>query len=487
VTEDGLIAVFDMGKTLTKLSLWNRAGKEIKQFTCPNKGTANADYPVLPVEQVGLWLTSTLSAAKHYGNISAIIPVAHGAAAVLVKNGKVACAQIDYEATPPPDIIETYDLARGSFAETGSPKLADSLNLGIQLEWLENLHPDLFKDDLQILTLPQYWSWFLSGTASAELTSLGCHTDLWSPRTQRPSSLMQKRDWARYLPPLRKADEVVGFISRGLAEQTGLSSETQIYCGIHDSNAALQAARSLAPLKRNEFSVLSTGTWFVAMRSPGPGFRVADSALDQSRDCLLNVDMNGITIPSARFMGGREVELVLGQYRLDNPDRQAAIVNAISDVLVSGSMLLPTLAPGTGPFAESIGRWCHEPAQAEQRAAAVALYLALVVDAMLDLLRSRHIILLEGRFSRIDAFARALATLRPKDRIMVAQTATDVAFGALTLALPELQADIKLRTILPLGAELDGYKRQWNKRITDNFSRQGLADVAAIINPLVPQ
>jgi len=199
------------------------------------------------------------------------------------------------------------------------------------------------------------------------------------------------------------------------------------------------------------------------------GFRAADSPLDQSRDCLLNVDIYGTVIPSARFMGGKEVELALDRYRLDNPDLQVDIVNAISEVIASGSMLLPTLTSGTGPFPKSKGRWCNQPVQAEQRAAAVALYLALVADAMLNLLSSRHIILVEGRFSRIDAFVRALATLRPGDKIMVAQTGTDVAFGALTLVLPELKADVKLRAIEAFGTGLDGYKREWSARITDKF------------------
>jgi hypothetical protein len=84
-------------------------------------------------------------------------------------------------------------------------------------------------------------------------------------------------------------------------------------------------------------------------------------------------------------------------------------------------------------------------------------------------LSSRHIILVEGRFSRIDAFVRALATLRPGDKIMVAQTGTDVAFGALTLVLPELKADVKLRAIEAFGTGLDGYKREWSARITDKF------------------
>jgi sugar (pentulose or hexulose) kinase len=52
-----------------------------------------------------------------------------------------------------------------------------------------------------------------------------------------------------------------------LAARTGQVTSTQIYAGLHDSNAALLAARGFAEIADHEATVLSTGTLFVAMRS----------------------------------------------------------------------------------------------------------------------------------------------------------------------------------------------------------------------------
>ena len=52
---------------------------------------------------------------------------------------------------------------------------------------------------------PQYWLWRLSGVLATEVTSLGCHGDLWRPREGRLSSMVEKRGWTRLFPPLRNA------------------------------------------------------------------------------------------------------------------------------------------------------------------------------------------------------------------------------------------------------------------------------------------
>ena len=70
-----------------------------------------------------------------------------------------------------------------------------------------------------------------------------------------------------------------------------LPTSTQVYAGLHDSNAALLAARGFAEIADHEATVLSTGTWFVAMRSPKKDFDLA--SLPEARDCLVNVDAYG--------------------------------------------------------------------------------------------------------------------------------------------------------------------------------------------------
>ena len=55
----------------------------------------------------------------------------------------------------------------------------------------------------------------------------------------------------------------------------------------------------------HRFPVVSTGTWVIAMTVGGDKV-----ALDPSRDTLVNVNGLGEPVPSARFMGGREYEII---------------------------------------------------------------------------------------------------------------------------------------------------------------------------------
>ena len=109
---------------------------------------------------------------------------------------------MDYENPIPADERRRYDAQRDQFSTTGSPALPDGLNLGAQLHHLETIHPGSL-DHAEIMLWPQYWAWLLSGVAASEVTSLGCHTDLWLPIEQRPSNLANVRGWDKKLPPLR--------------------------------------------------------------------------------------------------------------------------------------------------------------------------------------------------------------------------------------------------------------------------------------------
>ena len=67
---------------------------------------------------------------------------------------------------------------------------------------------------------------------------------------------------------------------------------------------------------------------------------------------------------------------------------------------------------------------------------AIALYAALTADAALDLIGAKLRILIEGRFAQAEVFVRALAGLRPADRIYVSPVENDVSYGALRLLNP---------------------------------------------------
>ncbi len=298
--------VLDVGKTRTKLTLWSE-GARLAQADRTNEAPTLGGRRQLDVAGVAQWLTAKLFEFARQAHVGAIVPVAHGAGAVLM-DGDVAVEALDYEATIPADVEAAYGGERDAFAATLSPRLAGGLNLGAQLFWLERLHPEVWPRRGRVLLWPQYWAWFLSGERACELTSLGCHSDLWRPEARAFSQLAVRRGWSERLGPLRRAGEALGPVRPRLAAATGLAADCQVHCGLHDSNAALLAARRAPQLAGGAFAVVSTGTWFVCMRS-GPG---APVRYDEAKDMLANVDVAGLPVPTARFMGGRDYEAWMG-------------------------------------------------------------------------------------------------------------------------------------------------------------------------------
>jgi sugar (pentulose or hexulose) kinase len=458
------IVVLDCGKTLAKLSLWRRDGTLLAREVRPNDRVDAGPYRALDTDGIAAWLETTLRQFASVAEIGAIIPVGHGAGLAIVRDGRLACPPPDYEDPVPWEMRRTYDTLRDSFALTGSPPLPDGLNLGVQLFRLEALHPRLLGGGEIVMPWAQYWAWLLSGVAASEITSLGCHTDLWLPAKGRPSGLAVASGWAQRLAPLHGAGEVLGPITADWAARTGLPADVVVHCGLHDSNAALLAARAFPEISDNESTVLSTGTWFVAMRSPRSE-EVEIARLSEHRDCLVNVDAFDKPIPSARFMGGREIETLIGldTRRIDIKLDQPALLAALPAVIERGVMVLPSFAPGVGPFPHARGRWIDMPHDAAERRAAVSLYVALVADVALDLIGAREHILVEGRFAEAEAFVRALATLRPDDTTYVSNAHNDVSFGALRLLVPDLEPQSRLVEVAPLDLDLTAYRETWRR------------------------
>ena len=455
----GAIIVIDLGKTLSKVTLWTRDGRLLDRQARPNRPVLVHGILRLDVDGIGAWLLTALAAyASH--PIEAIIPVGHGAGIAALSDNKLAFLPLDYEQPIPEPVMAAYRAMRDPFAVSGSPALPDGLNLGSQIHWLETLYPEIMADAV-LLPWAQFWAWFLTGRAVSEVTSLGCHSDIWCSGESRFSPIAKRHGWSERFAPLVRASDVVGTLLPGLAARTGLSEGVTILAGLHDSNAALLAARGFDEIALKEATILSTGTWFIAMRLPGEV--VFASALSEARDCLVNIDAYGQPVPSARFMGGREIESVIeiDTRRVDIKPDQPALLVAVPKVVASEAMMLPTLAPGCGPFPGNQGGWRHAPGDWHERRAAMCLYAALVADVSLDLIGSRSRLLIEGRFAEAEVFVRALASLRPETEVLTANAHNDVSFGALRLLDPRLKPQGELRRVVPLDIDLSAYRAAW--------------------------
>ncbi|WP_404478501.1 FGGY-family carbohydrate kinase [Novosphingobium sp. BL-52-GroH] len=459
----GAAIVIDLGKTLSKVTLWDKAGRLLNRQVRRNAPVVIGAARHLDAEGIAAWLVRALAAYAGHP-VRTIVPVGHGAGVAILRGGKLAAMPLDYELPIPTAVMARYRAQRDPFAVTGSPALPGGLNIGSQMWWLEQGNPAAF-DSATLLPWAQYWAWFLTGNAVSEVTSMGCHSDLWVPATGSFSPMAERLGWADRFAPIARSGDVVGTLRPAIARQTGLPASVEVLAGLHDSNAALHAARGFAEIADNEATVLSTGTWFIAMRRPASD--ACALVLPEDRDCLVNVDLEGRAVPSARFMGGREIESVieLDTRRIDIKPDQPALVAAVPRLLAGGTMMLPTLAPGCGPFPHGANVWRAEPADWYARRAAMCLYAALVADTSLDLIGACETLLVEGRFGEAEVFVRALAALRPGTRVMTADAHNDVSFGALRLIDPTLRPAGDLRTIEPLDGDLQAYRDRWRTEI----------------------
>jgi sugar (pentulose or hexulose) kinase len=450
------VAVIDIGKTNAKLALVDLGTlDEIAVVTRPNTVLPGPPWPHFDLEGHWEFLLEALADFHRAHGVDAITVTTHGAAAVLLDaEGGLAAPMLDYEHPGPDDLAADYDALRPPFAETGSPRLGIGLNLGAQLHWMFANDPELKARTKTIVTYPQYWGFRLTGVAATDVSSLGCHTDLWDPHEGKFSSLIGRLSLNGRLAPARPSADMLGPILPEIAARTGLAPDTPVHVGIHDSNASL-----LPHILGREapFSVVSSGTWVVAMAVGG-----VSTTLDPKQDTLINVNALGQPVPSARFMGGREYEIAMGGQPVEP---EPADLDA---VLAEGLFLLPALVPESGPYQGRKARWQggEPPIGSGRRAAALALYLALVTDHCLDLIGHRGPVIVEGPFARNRIYLEMLSAAASSP-VIAAGSATGTSQGAALLAgsaqSPALGEDDAIHR--ETDTRLTAYARAWRKAL----------------------
>src|SRR3974390_1174110 len=93
---DGTI-VIDVGKTNAKASLWDAAGRPIANRARPNAPKQASGYRALDVRGIDEWLVETLREFAQQATVTRIVTVGHGAAAVLLQEGRLYAPPMDYE------------------------------------------------------------------------------------------------------------------------------------------------------------------------------------------------------------------------------------------------------------------------------------------------------------------------------------------------------------------------------------------------------
>lgn len=460
-----LVAVIDVGKTHVKLLvIESRSGDLLWSRERANTPIEAEGMQQMDVASLEAWLLAALAEIPFKESIRQIVPVTHGAAAVLLDaRGQVLVAP-DYEDSRFEAATSQYHAERDPFELTYSPLLPLGLNLGRQLYYLQQRKPELYSRCANILLYPQYWAWRLSGVMASEVSSLGCHTDLWHPTRSRYSNLAQRSGWAARLPPLHAAGEVLGTVTSLVQQRTGLPADCQVLCGIHDSNASYLchlARRSM----QQPFALISSGTWVVVLAQD-----IDLGCLRQDSDMLANVDAFGNAVATARFMGGREYEAIAGAAGLAcHPDGAA-----LAAVIARQCFALPSFASG-GPFPGRPGQvYSGSTLNDTERAALATLYVALMCDLRLDDLGSDCEVIVDGPLASNLLFGGILAALRPRHRVLLADRRAGIARGALYLAQPQVSLPSTELQPEPINSGgLLEYRARW---------RNGVADATIISN-----
>ena len=304
-----VIAIFDIGKTNKKLFLFDEQYRIVwEQSEVCEQTTDEDNEPCEDVTRLTDWMRRSLEKLTGLGefNIRAINFSAYGASFVYIgERGQPIAPLYNYLKAYPERLKKTfYDTYGGEITFsmlTASPVLG-SLNSGMQLYRVKEERPELFADMKYALHLPQFLSFQLTGQACSDITSIGCHTNLWNFAQQNYHEWVYREGIIDKLAPITPSTSVLPVRPRFSEASKGLPVIPVSGIGLHDSSAAIIPYLESF---REPFVLISTGTWCISMNP------FNDSPLtvaELQRDCLCYMSYQGRPVKASRLFAGYEHE-----------------------------------------------------------------------------------------------------------------------------------------------------------------------------------
>ena len=292
------LVIFDLGKTNAKMILREPFNDlTVNTRSRPNTVLTNGPYPHYDITGLMDFIIGALVEFSESGPIDAIMVSTHGAGIACMSDGNLAMPIMDYDFSGLDQSAAAYDAIRSDVTITGSHRMPRGLHLGAQLHWLMNTHRSKMRDVDQLLFLPQYWTYWLSGVATSEIAYASCHTDLWNFQTGDYLDLPTlDLNLPKLMPPFSQSGTNIGPLRDELCQYLRQSNPPMILGGGHDSTLALVPSilDHVEPV-----TVLSTGTWICVF-----ALNVDQLPLDLAFGQMISLDPFGNFVPNIRFMGG---------------------------------------------------------------------------------------------------------------------------------------------------------------------------------------
>ena len=302
------IAIFDIGKTNKKLFLFNENYEIVLEKSTQFDEITDEDGDACEdVELLSLWVIDTFNEVLQNPSfeIKALNFSTYGASFVhLDSEGKVIAPLYNYLKPYSEELrkqfYNTYGGEQIFTRKTASPILGN-LNSGMVLYRLKYENPVLFAQIHFSLHLPQYISFLFTKQYFSDITSIGCHTNLWDFEENDYHEWVKKEGIIAKLAPIN---------AQLLMQVTNLflTHSLPIGIGLHDSSAAL--IPYLATFKGQKFVLISTGTWCITLN---PFNHTPLTNEELQADCLIYKQYKGEPVKASRLFAGYEHEQIIKQ------------------------------------------------------------------------------------------------------------------------------------------------------------------------------
>ncbi|MCX8170431.1 MAG: FGGY family carbohydrate kinase [Candidatus Bathyarchaeota archaeon] len=425
---DKVIAAFDIGKSNKKFIVFSDDLKPIYSESTRIDEVKSGGILCDDAESIVSWMKDRLSHAARKWRIKAMSVATFGATIANLSKGALRLPVISYNQEIDKSIREKFYGEFGSplelYLSTGTPPYGQLLNAGIQIYWIRECFKEAFNEIDEVLFLPQYLTYMLSGFRASEITSIGCHTYLYDVRRNGWSHIAENLMFNARSP--RMVD-----VWGSLGEAYFSGQKISVSPGIHDSNACLLPYL----IRGREFLLASTGTWCVFMH---PGEEFSPKSDDLHRDVLYYIDPYGRPVRSSRFKGGFEYDyytaIIRGKFfvNLDNISFDENILNSI--LTRREDFIAPGLVEGSGQFQRSKARIIGDSFNRGAREAyhLLNLYLAVESYVAINLIaeKKKLDIVVQGGFAKNNIYLSILSALFPESRILKSSFPEATGLGA---------------------------------------------------------
>lgn len=432
-------AVFDVGKTNKKAFLFDESYRIVWEHSELLTETQDEDGdPCEDLNALINWVLHTWQTILQLPDFEAkaVNFSTYGASFVhLDAQGRPLTPLYNY-LKPYPDWLQaqyydTYGGAEQIAVQTASPVLG-SLNSGMQIYRLKHQKPAVFEAIRYCLHLPQYLHYLLTHQVHTDITSVGCHTNLWDFAAQQYHAWVSTEHISHKLPDLYPCEQTEELIHQNRSIRVGT--------GLHDSSSAL------IPYLINfqePFVLLSTGTWCISINP----FNEAPLTFEELQyDCLCYLTYQAKPVKASRLFAGYEHEAQTKRLAL----HFGKAPDYYKSVGFDAQLLNRLRSHVSQPKAASTADHLKQSAFGTRSLSDFATYEEAYHQLMLDLMRQQLIstelvlqyspvkrIFVDGGFSKNPIFMHLLAEAFPKVEVYAAEVAQASALGAALVIHPQ--------------------------------------------------